>query len=42
MKNIIIIALVIFFNDFLGALITQVGLLALKLGSLLSSIPEIF
>ncbi len=40
MKNIISIALVLFFNDFLGAVMAQVGLLLARLGTMLSSIPD--
>ena len=39
-KSIIIIALVIAFNDFVGAVLAQVGLLILKLGNLLTTIPS--
>ena len=39
-KSIIIIALIVTFNDFVGAVLAQVGLLIYKLGNLLTTIPS--
>jgi len=39
LKHYILIALALVFNDFVGSLIVAAGLLILKLGNLLASIP---
>jgi hypothetical protein len=41
-KNIILIALVLVFNDFVGSIIVSFGVLAIKLGNLVASLPTIF
>ena len=42
MKNIILICLIVAFNDFVGSVLMAVGCLIVRLGKLLSQIPEIF
>ena len=42
MKNIIIIGLIVAFNDFVGSVLREIGILIARLGNLLSEIPEIF
>mgnify|MGYP003146842127 CR=1 FL=1 len=42
MKNIILICLIVAFNDFVGTVLMAVGSLIVRLGKLLSQIPEIF
>tara|TARA_R110002074_G_scaffold136256_2_gene280955 strand:- start:239 stop:367 length:129 start_codon:yes stop_codon:yes gene_type:complete len=42
MKNIILICLIVAFNDFVGTVLMAVGSLIARLGSLLSQIPDIF
>tara|TARA_E500000305_G_C3821664_1_gene143128 strand:+ start:161 stop:289 length:129 start_codon:yes stop_codon:yes gene_type:complete len=42
MKNIIIIALAIAFNDLLGAILRETGIIIAKMGALISSLPEFF
>jgi len=41
-RIIIIIALVVIFNDFVGSLIVSTGLLLMKLGNLIASLPTLF
>lgn len=42
MKNIIIIALVFCFNDFVGSILREIGILIARVGNLLQTLPEIF
>tara|TARA_R110002110_G_scaffold19954_1_gene81759 strand:+ start:334 stop:546 length:213 start_codon:yes stop_codon:yes gene_type:complete len=42
MKNLIIIALIVVFNDFVCSLLVAIGLLIVKLGHMIGSIPTIF
>lgn len=41
-RNIILIALAVIFNDFVGSIIVSLGVLAIKLGNLVASLPTIF
>jgi hypothetical protein len=41
-RSIIYIALALIFNDFVGAVIVSIGVLAIKLGNLVASLPTIF
>ena len=41
-KNIILISLALIFNDFVGSLIIALGILFVKLGNLVASLPTIF
>ena len=40
-KTIIIIALCLLFNEFVGAIVSQFGILINKIGGLISSLPHI-
>ena len=42
LKHYILIALAAVFNDFLGSVIFALGLLLMKVGSLVTSIPNLF
>jgi hypothetical protein len=41
-KHYIVIALAVIFNDFVGSLIFALGLLCMKIGTIASSIPNLF
>jgi hypothetical protein len=41
-KNITIIALVLLFNDFVGAVVREAGILFARLGSYLQCVPDFF
>jgi len=41
-RNIILIALALIFNDFVGSIIVSLGVLAIKLGNLVASVPTFF
>jgi len=41
-RNVILIALAVIFNDFVGSVIGAIGLLLLKFGDMVASIPTLF
>ena len=41
-RNVILIALAVIFNDFVGSLIVAAGFLFVKMGNLIASIPTLF
>jgi len=41
-RTIILIALAIIFNDFVGSLIVSLGVLLVKLGNIVASLPTLF
>tara|TARA_R100001509_G_scaffold13833_1_gene7103 strand:- start:960 stop:1088 length:129 start_codon:yes stop_codon:yes gene_type:complete len=42
MRNLLFVALVVVFNDFVGAVLAFVGSLLIKVGHLIAQIPAIF
>ena len=42
LKHYVLIALAVIFNDFVGSLIFALGLLCMKIGTIVSSIPNLF
>ena len=42
MKNVILIALAVLFNEFIGAALVLVASVLIKVGHIISQIPEIF